>query len=98
MIEEPAYKLHDKITYKGIPGVITYISKYTEQDMLDAATISDCEWVKTHPFIYTITYDTPQSYQSIISQRKFPDEPTKWNRMRVSITFEYPDFDNVKLM
>jgi hypothetical protein len=98
MIQEPFYKLNDKITYKSITRIITNISKYTKQELLDVEKNPDLEWMKIYPFFYIMTFDTPQSYESIILKRKFPNKPTKWIRTRYTMIIEYVDFHLVKLL
>ena len=97
MSHSPTYKLNDKITYRGMSGRITSIYRYTDDELLEAAQIPDLDWVKDHPFLYTITYDIPQLYQSVILQKKFPEEPLKWNRIRDTMSFDYENFEYVKL-
>ena len=93
----PTYKLNDKITYRGVSGIITSIYRYTRDELLEAAQIPDLDWVKDNPFLYTITYDIPQSYQSVILRKQFPEEPSKWNRIRDTMSFDYENFANVRL-
>jgi hypothetical protein len=92
------YKLHDKITYKGVSGTITSIYRYTDDELLEIIKFPDLDWVKSQPFLYTMTYDIPQSYESIILRKKFPENPSKWNRMRETTSFDYDNFANVKLL
>jgi len=94
----PSYKLHSKITLKGFSGIITDIYRYTETELLEATEFPNLVWVHTHPFVYTITYDIPQSYNCILLERKHPDEPSKWVKIRTGTTFEFPDFEDVKLI
>lgn len=96
---EPAYKLNDKITFKGIPGTITRIYRYSEEELLEASEFPNIGWIQTHPFTYTITYDEPQSYESILLKHKFPnDDPSKWTKIRLTNDFDFPDFEHVKLI
>ena len=90
---EPAYKLNDKITYKGISGTVTKVYRYTEEELVEASEFPNLGWIQTHPFTYTITYDEPQSYESILLKRKYPnDDPSTWIKIRLTNTFDWVDF------
>jgi len=91
----PAYKLNDKIMFKKHLGVITKIDTYSDKDLVDALAYPELDWVHTHPYIYTITYDIPHEYESILMVRQFPNEPSKWIKIRESSIFEFVDFKYV---
>jgi len=99
MTTQPAYELNDKITYKGIPGIITKVYKYNEEELLEALEFLNIDWIQSHPFSYTITYDVPQSFESILLKRRYPnDDPSTWRRTRLHDGFDFIDFDDVKII
>jgi len=96
MESEPAYKINDKITFKGYSGVITKIEKYSDNDLLDSLAYPELDWMYTHQYMYTITYDIPQEYESILMRKKYPTEPNKWMKIRDSSIFEFINFKDVE--
>ena len=68
---QPAYKVNDRVTCKGISGIITKIYKYTEEELLEAAEFPDIGWIQSHPFTYTMIYDEGRPYESILLKKKY---------------------------
>ena len=96
---QPAYKLNDKVTYKGHSGIITGIYRYTEEELLEAIEFPEIVWIQSHPFTYTLTYDIPQPFESILLKKKYPnDDPSNWIKIRTDVTFDFVNFDDVKLI
>ena len=96
---QPAYKVNDRVTCKGISGIITKIYKYTEEELLEAAEFPDIGWIQSHPFTYTMIYDEGQPYESMLLKKRYPnDDPSTWIKVITSRTFDFIDFENVKLI
>ncbi len=95
-MQTPTYKINDKVVYKTRSGIITKVDKYSDDDLLDGLRYPDLDWVQTHPYIYTITYDIPYEFESILLQRKYPNEPNKWKMIRKSNIFEFINFSDVE--